>query len=524
VASPDGLTAIGRRFDQSHTEFAERPAVTDERGTLNYRELGGRARRLASALYAQGLRGGDRVVLAAENRREWVETEHALSVSGLVRVALLPRLHPNELAHIAADCAPRAVVADGGWLRETGLGWIPASVTTVIAIGTTDELPAGVLTYDDVLAYASTPYDGALPEPEDIAAVWYTSGSTGMPKGVICTHRTHAASTRNILDVMPLRADDVAVHTAPISHWSGAIGMALVAAGGHNILRAGFDPQRLVADVEDTRATVLPLVPTQIDRLVDVLTDGPTRAAMRTVRLIPYAGSAMAPERLGLATDRLGAVLRQFYGSAEAPAPIVTLAPEDHTTVRNRFDAPRLAAAGRVYAGAEVRIEGADAPGDVGEIGVRGEAVTRGYWGADGERPADRDADGFLLTGDVGYLDDDGYLFIVDRKKDMIVTGGFNVYPREVENAIATLDGVREVAVVGAPDDRWGEAVTAFVALSPNAGVDADLVRDHCRAQIAGYKVPKRVEIVDELPKSGAGKIFKRALRDQLWSGRKRKV
>jgi len=512
AATTPPLVPLAELLARTRAEHADRVALVDSERSLTYAELGERAARLATALHDLGARAGDRVILAAPNRCEWVETEHALALGGLVRVALIPRLHPRELAHIAADCEPFAVIAEREWIESAGLDWLPEGTRKVIVIGSAAGLPGDVAELGELIE-ATAPRELPTPGPDDLAGVWYTSGSTGLPKGVLCTHRTFGASTRNILSVMPLWADDVALHTAPISHWSGAIGLALSAVGGCNRLRPGFEVEEVPAQVEAHGVTVLPLVPTQICMLIDRFEPAEARQRMGSVRLIPYAGSAIPPDRLARAVECFPDALAQFYGSAEAPAPITYLSPRDHT-VAGSGDRARLASAGRTHPLTEVKILDPEGERGVGEIAARGEQVTAGYWGRPEESAEVRDADGWLRTGDVGYLDGEDFLFIVDRKKEMIITGGFNVYPREVENAISSLAGVAEVAVIGRPDEKWGEAITAIVVRAPGARVDEAEVIAHSRESIAGYKVPKRVEFVDSLPKSGAGKVLKRKIGD----------
>jgi acyl-CoA synthetase (AMP-forming)/AMP-acid ligase II len=219
--------------------------------------------------------------------------------------------------------------------------------------------------------------------------------------------------------------------------------------------------------------------------------------------------------------------MQQLYGASEAQMPITSLRPQDHVEDTNERGLPRLASAGKPSRYVEVEIvDESRRPlpaGEAGEIRTRGEHASLGYW-RQPEATAETFQDGWVYTGDVGYIDEDGYLFILDRRKDMIITGGFNVYPREVENVISTLRGVREVAVVGAPDPKWGELITAVISTEPGASLTADDVIAHCRASLGGYKVPKRVDFIDELPKSGAGKILKPVIKEQLWADHARRV
>lgn len=507
--------------------FPTRLAVADGSRELTYADLEDRAARIAHGLLQLGGRPEDRVLLLAPNRCEWLEVDVALALSGLARVAVSPRLHPSEVAQIAEDAEPFLVIVDSHWLAEAGRDWIPSSAKHVIAIGgeVTDATP-----FDELTAESGR----ELPpvNPDGIAWISYTSGSTGLPKGVVATRRNLGAMLRNIRCELPqIGHEDVAVHTAPLAHFTNPVAHTMFGVGGANVLHATFDLDELLRAVEHGGVTVLPLVPTQITMVTAELERRATEgrpADVSGVKTLLYAGSAIPPDRLAIARQLFGNVLVQFYGTSEAPMPLTALQPDDHTDAQGDGGLPRLASAGCPTRNVELKITGPDgAPLEAREIGsimVRGEQVTPGYWRKPEETAAVLDADGWLKTGDLGYLDGAGFLFIVDREKDMVVTGGFNVYPREVENAISTLAGVHEVAVVGAPSERWGEELLAVVSLTPGANVSERDVMDHCREQIAGYKVPKKVRIVDDLPKGGTGKILKRVIRDELWAGHDRRV
>lgn len=519
-----GIVPLGRMYADGFARFAERPALRDEHGDLTYAALGGRVRRLASALRDLGLAKGDRAVVVAPNSAEWAQVDRACAVGGFARVGLLPRLHAAELAQIVDDAEPSVVFVDADWSAEHGRTWIPARVRHVVTLGG----GGGVIPFTELVA-AGHDEEAPLPDGDDLAAVLYTSGSTGLPKGVKVTHDNAGARVRGIRHELPTMGPaDVALHTAPISHFSGGIGEAVAAAGGLNVLAAAFDAARVADQAAAGEVTVLPLVPTMITMLLEELERrGAPTGRVGRVAIVPYAGSAIQPDRAAKAHAYFGDAMQQLYGASEAQMPIAALAPKDHVADTNARGLPRLASAGRPTTYVEVAIvDEAHRPvpaGEAGEIATRGPHVGPGYWRNE-DATAETFRDGWCYTGDVGYLDEHGYLFLLDRRKDMIITGGFNVYPREIENVVSAIAGVREVAVLGAPDERWGEAITAIVAPVPGSALTPEAVIARCREHLGGYKVPKRVVLVDELPKGGTGKINKVALREELWAGRERRV
>jgi acyl-CoA synthetase (AMP-forming)/AMP-acid ligase II len=295
-----------------------------------------------------------------------------------------------------------------------------------------------------------------------------------------------------------------------------------------NVLKQGFEVGEVLDAAGAGEITVLPLVPTMITMLLEELERrGEPQGGIGSLMLVPYAGSAIQPDRAAAAAAYFGETMHQVYGASEVMLPTTSLPPTDHVATTNERGLPRLASAGKPTHLVEVRVVDEDRKelpqGEIGEIKVFGEHTASGYWQKPQETKEAFD-DGWVYTGDVGFIDEFGYLFILDRRKDMIVSGGFNVYPREVENVISSLPGVREVAVVGAPDKRWGELITAVVSKVPGAELSADDVIARCRESIGGYKVPKRVVFVEDLPKNATGKIQKLELREELWADEVRRV
>ncbi|WIV62263.1 class I adenylate-forming enzyme family protein [Amycolatopsis nalaikhensis] len=307
---------------------------------------------------------------------------------------------------------------------------------------------------------------------------------------------------------------------------SGYVAPSFFVRGATHLTRAKFDAAETLELIERQRVTILPMVPTMLNLLVLAAEQRP--GDYSSLHTVVYAGSPIAPDRLARARAVFGDVFVQFYGLSELPIPIACLSARDHAFDPADGIPPRLASAGRVHPFVEVKLVdelGEEVlPGGIGEITVRGDQMMMGYWNLPGATAAMIGPDGWAGTGDLGRFDEDGYLYIVDRKKDMVVTGGFNVYPTEIENVVSTLPAVSEVAVVGVPDEMWGESLKAVVVVRDGHAVTAEEIVAVCAEHLAGYKKPRSVEFVAELPKTGSGKIMRRQLRDRYWSRSDRKV
>ena len=517
-------TSVATLFEAAYERFASRPALLGDEGSRTYAELGERAHRFASALRALGAARGDRVVIVAPNSLPYIEVSHGIFVGGFVRVAPSYKLHPEEVGQIIGDCAPSVLVVSPEWAAR--LGEIPgAAGLRVVVLGAGTER---AIAYEELLEGGSPERREASPTAEDLCALLYTSGTTGAPKGATLTHANWVAMMRNSMVELPtLGTDDVILHVAPLSHLAGYFEPTCSARGGAHLVHEAFDPVAVLDAIERHRVTMIPLVPTMLNMMLPEVDAGPRRD-FSSLRTIAYGGSGIAPDRLARAVAAFGDVFVQFFGLSETPMPLTALSRRDH-----EFDPAgpwpaRLAAAGRPNPFVELRLEaedgGAVAVGEVGEIVVRGDNVMAGYWGKPEQTAATIRSDGWAMTGDLGRFDADGYLYIVDRKRDMIVSGGYNVYPAEVENAISALVEVAEVAVVGVPDERWGEAVKAVVVARPGVELSEAEVVAACDARLATYKKPRSVDFVAELPKTGSGKIMRRRIRDRYWDGRERSV
>lgn len=510
---------------RAHERYAAYPAVLGPRGAVSFAELRDSVRSLAGALAELGCRRGDRVVLALDNGPELLALEQAVFASGLVRVAVSPRLHPAEIAFIAQDCAARVIVCEQRHAaaltaRRPDLPALAALV--VLEAGTSADGDGGAAyaadaVYADLLRSGPEgPAADTAVTPDDLAALLYTSGTTGRPKGAMVTHRAWVGMLGEFAaQLPPVGPGDVVLHTAPMSHFGGSVGSAYTLRGAAAVTLRRFDPVETLRAVERYRATAVPLVPTMLKDLTAAAVSG--SFDLGSLRAIPYGGSAIGATAAARAHQVFGEVLYQFYGLSEALAPVAVLSARDHRHEPGRRLPPRLASAGRFCPSVEFRVlPGAERPDGAGELQVRGVPVMQGYW-----HPPEQTAavlrDGWFATGDIGFVDDGGFLHIVDRSRDVIISGGFNVYPGEVERVIESLDGVQAAAVVGVPHSRWGEAVAAVVVARAGHRVEAADIVEVCRQNLAGFKKPVHITFTDRLPLTGTGKVSRREVRERYW-------
>jgi long-chain acyl-CoA synthetase len=484
----------------------DRPALIDGDVRLSFRQLGDRGTRLAGAARSMGLGAGERVAVLMANGHRYVECYLALPAAGYVLVPLNARLSDAELQYILTDAGVRLLVTD------RPVGPIDAMVERVLHVP--DE-------YDEVLARSEPSPLGVGVEASTLAGLFYTGGTTGLAKGVMLTHGNLIANAWNTLTTMGLGPDDRYLVVSPMFHAAGTMAvLACVAMGTCQVTVPAFDPAVVLDIIAAERPTVTLAVPTMLVALLEEQRHRPRDVS--SLRLLAHGASPVAVETLRRCRVVFPeATFIHLYGATET-APLATALVNEE----RHLDDERSRSCGQPVVGNAVRTvdtEGAVvAPGTVGEVCVRGPNVMAGYWNKP-EQTADVVRDGWYHTGDLGRLDDEGYLFLVDRAKDMIVTGGENVYSTEVEQALMTHEAVLECAVFGIPDETWGEAVAAVaVTRSP---VTPEELRRHCRDLIASFKVPKRIDVIDEpLPKSAAGKILKRELREPFWTGHEARI
>ena len=512
---------------RSAQRWPNRPLWLGVDFAISYRDGAARLNRIARQLLQRG-QPGDRVAILSANRFEAFEIYLAAMNAGMAAVPLNPKLHALEHAHMIADSGARFVVFSPE--HEAGLQTVRGDLPEVahwVALGEgvkAQDLPYAALLEGD---------DCSLPEvdisTDSLAWLFYTSGTTGKPKGAMETHRNLVTMVQQFLIGVLRDASetDVMLHAAPIAHGTASVGLAHLAVGAAQAFPTsnGFDPAHIFGLIEKLQVTSSFLAPT----MVQMLLQSPERLRfdLSSLKNIVYGGGPMYVELLKQALAAFGPVFHQIYGQGEAPMTCAAMPKWEHHVGGDAKSLRRLASAGREMPAVQVRIVDEDdrpvAPNAPGEIVVRSDLVMTGYWNQPAAS-AETLRGGWLHTGDIGHLDDEGYLYITDRKKDLIISGGSNIYPREVEEVLLQHDAVSEACVVGVPDDKWGEAVKAVVVLRPGASVDEAALIAFCQERIASYKKPKSVDFVETLPKSAYGKVLKRELRDHYWAGLERRV
>jgi len=495
-----------QRSGLSHPDMPA--AARGTRVVARYRELAGRAARLAGALRARfKLAPGDRVAIVAKNSPAYLELLYGIWHAGLAAVPANVKLHGAELGYILEHSGARVCFASPGLDAEIA-PHAPQSLERLIAVGGTD--------YETL--FTADAIDPVPRSGDDLAWLFYTSGTTGRPKGAMLTHRSLIeASLAYGAEVDPVAPGDAILHAAPMSHGSGLYIMQHVARLGLQVTpeAGGFEPEEVIGLFNAWPRMSMFAAPTMIKRLVGC----PADCKASNIRTLIWGGAPMYGEDALAALDRFGPRLAQIYGQGEAPMTITTLSKEDIADRAHPCWRERLASAGKPYANVEVIVADAEdaaiAQGEAGEILVRGDVIMAGYWRNE-EASALSLRGGWLHTGDVGVYDEEGYLHLKDRSKDLIISGGSNIYPREVEEVLLAHGAVREVSVIGRPDREWGEVVVAYV-VGEAAREELDAL---CLARIARFKRPKHYVFIDALPKNNYGKILKTELR--AWdAGRK---
>ena len=485
--------------------FPDRAAISCGDTTITYAAFEQQAAAIAGSLFRHhGLKAGDRVAIVMENSAEFFPVLYGVWRAGLAAVPINAKLHPKELAWIIDNSAARLVVATPH-LADQMTALTGGDLPDIIATGTRDY---GKLLEGDPVLHATG-------GPEGDAWLFYTSGTTGRPKGAVLTHRNllfmiHAYTA----DIDFLGPDDTMLHAAPLSHGSGLYGLAHIAHGSHNVVLSSFDPAKVLSTFHLHRNVSMFAAPTMVVRLIN---HPQTEAEdSRGLKTIIYGGAPMYVADLKRGIARFGQKFYQLYGQGESPMTISGLDKSCHADTAHPDYEARLASVGVARTGVAFRVvddQGRDLPpGEIGEIITRSDCVMRGYLD-NTEANAKSLRDGWLWTGDLGSMDCAGFLTLKDRSKDLIISGGTNIYPREIEEILLTHPDVIECAVVGRPHAEWGEEVVAFIVARPDGGATIETLDALCLDNIARFKRPKHYRFVDSLPKNNYGKVLKTELR-----------
>lgn len=479
---------IGSLIRRGALHYGDAPCLTEDEYTISFREFDRATDRLGNALLALGLKPGDRVGVLLPNSINCLIAYYALAKAGLIRVSLNTRETPKDQKYKLSETTSRALIYDGDFDLDAEFVIDRSRLIELMEKG--EQTPCSV--------------DRPLDAPYRLG---FTGGTTGQPKAVVLTTRGELSEmSAFLMDLIPdICEGDTFLHAAPIAHASGAFFLPAMARGVHSVIMPKFDTEAFIKLAEWTHADLTFLVPTMLAMIME--TPDMENADLR-FRHIVYGASPISPRLLERAEKRFGRIFAQTYGQAESPMVITCLKPENHD---------RVSSCGRPYTFADVAVFDENdqplPPGETGEIVTRGPQTMAGYW----NRPDATEKvfrNGWLHTGDMGSMDDDGFFYLVDRKNDMLISGGFNVYPREVEDVLMAYDGVVEAAVIGLPDETWGDRVHAVVAGRPD--LDSEKLMAHAREHLASYKRPRSVELWPELPKSAANKILRRTVRQQI--------
>ncbi len=499
-------------------------AVLGDRRML-YREALDEVNRLANGFVSAGLQLGDRIAVLSKNSIEYAIVYYAASKAGVVPVPLNYRLAPPEWAFIVNDAGAKMLIAADELVSAIdGIRGDLKSVDRFVAIDAVG--PEGWEEYRKLVdGQPTTPPERTVTDDDDVYQM-YTSGTTGHPKGAVITHRALAAQLVQVTMLIHGEPGARTLIVVPMYHAAGAIStFVCVYWGGCLYIQADFNPPEVVRALDEERVLTATLVPAMIQGLLVHVPDAAKRQ-YQDLQQITYGASPIAEETLRRAMDVFKCDFAQAYGMTETIAVLTYLFPADHRlAVKERADL--LLSAGRPVVGTDLRIvDEDDTPlpnGTIGEIIARGPQLMRGYWNL-ADESAEALKGGWMHTGDAGTMDDDGYIYIQDRVKDMIVSGGENVYPRVVEDVLFQHPAVADAAVIGVPDEQWGETVKAIVVLREGQTATAEELIDFCRDKLAGFERPRSAEFIDELPRNPSGKVIKRQLREPYWAGQKRRV
>ncbi|WP_374723178.1 class I adenylate-forming enzyme family protein [Peribacillus tepidiphilus] len=507
-------------FKRVLLENKNKDAVIFNNQTLSYGDLYYASNRFANALYNHDVKENTRVALVMSNCKEYVIAFLAIMQTGATLVPLNDRLGQKEINHIIESSGAELAIVDEGFIEIIEkTKRIAPSLKTIVAITEKNNDPQNFINWEAFQGNMPDTEIHRTPSVNEIGLILYTGGTTGLPKGVVHPRSNLISNYLSHIIELELEETDKILLTSPLPHSAGFILAAGLLKGATHYIEKKFDPQVVLERMDKDQITTTFMVPTMIYRVMDYFMDCKEAFNINSLRTIVYGAAPITEERLKTGLELFGPVFMQLYGQSEAPNFITKLKKSDHIFSGNHKENKRLRSCGQPVLMSEVKIvddNGIEVPrGKPGEIIAKTPYNMTGYY-QNPEQSNKTLKDGWLYTGDLAYMDENDYIYLLDRKKDIVITGGLNVYTTEVENAIQNHPGVSQVAVIGLPHSDWGEAITAFI-VRKNESVSAESILEHCRNELSSYKRPKKIEFIDSIPLTPYGKIDKKALRKPYW-------
>jgi len=504
--------------------FPNNTVLADIERRITAKETVERIFRVSNALLKLGLQKGDRVGVLLHNCTQCIECFFGIQCAGLVLVPLNARNSIQEQLYILQNSGCRALFVGGEFAKDIAANRNKLKDMQHI-LQVMGETEHDFLDFEKILADAIPSEPHIDIDEQDISSLRYTSGTTGRPKGVIHNHRNYITMLLNITSGFAIQEDDSIVLTGPVTHASGSMVLPHMIKGAKVIILSQFDPGELLALIEKERVTTLYVVPTMVVKLLNY--PGITSYDTSSLKTIRYGASPISPDVLKRAIEVFGDIFLQGYGLTEGSMPVTLLSKKDHMLDGSERSLQLLLSVGKESIATRVGIMDEKGqlllPGQIGEIVIQSNQNMQGYW-ENPEATEEAFRYGWMHTRDMGYKDNEGYIYLVDRKNDMIISGGFNIYPKEVEDVLYEHPAVLEAVVFGVPDDVWGESVKAVVSLRPGMSTTSEDIVEFCREHLASFKKPKYVEFVTDLPKTAVGKISRRSLKEQYWKDKARMV
>ncbi len=506
--------------------YGRKIAVVDKNKQYSFKDIDERSTRLASGLLNLGVKKGDKVVGIVKNCSEYIETGFAKYKIGAVDVTLNPRMDARNLLMQIDDCQANTVIFDESSYNK--IMEIQSELKQVKNFISIAGFQNDKIKYEELISGNKAEIPPIELNGNDLCRIQYTTGSTGKPKGIMIPFKSDLIVLSNLLidNIPDLCSRDIFIGVQPIYHAVRAFILPCWIKGAKHVITSDFSPEAVFDIIDKERVSIIKTVPILLNRMIDH--PDIMKRDLKSVNTIIYGAAPMPTDKLQKAMEIFGPIFIQNYGQTETPTTICCLGKEDHDIRENPQKLKRLSSVGRPYTYVEVKIvddSGNEvAQGELGEIIVRSEHAMIGYWNQPKSVTDATLRNGWIYTGDIGRMDEEGYIFLVDRKGEMIISGGYNIYPNQIEQILYKHPAVMEAAIVGVPHQEWGESVKAVVALKPSMQATEHELIEFCKAHLPSFMKPQSVEFWDSLPKSPEGKILRRKVRDKFWEGLKKQI